>query len=76
VRYEENLICRGRDKTERRGRRSGEANERPETAATRLTEESDGGDSRSAAREESGEKSPTKMLFGRIRREEIFCGNG
>jgi hypothetical protein len=75
VRYEKNLICRGRDKTERRGRRSGEANERLETAATRLTEERRRRFS-IGREEEGGEKSPTKMLFGRIRREEIFCGNG
>lgn len=49
---------------EREGRRSGEADETAATAAALDRQPRGGGET------------PTKMMFGRIRREEVFSGNG
>lgn len=65
VRYEGNFVCRKRERERRTEKRRG---------GRAFRDCGDGGGSRSAER--GGGETPTKMMFGRVRREEVFTGNG
>lgn len=66
VRYEGNFVCR---KKEREREKDGEVARRTNVRRLRRRR-------RLSIVGRGGGETPTKMMFGRIRREEVFSGNG